>query len=143
MGTTLAHMLRDDALTARIPGDRRTGLPGSWSAARSPEDQARSGPDQADAEEPAPGPPLVSKEASVRDRLAAVRTSRPDSRAESSPAEQAWLLARRLAAAGKPVSRRALRSGGIKGSNEALNRLARNLSAELAGVTVSPAGSDH
>jgi hypothetical protein len=44
-------------------------------------------------------------------------------------------VARRLAAAGKPVSRRALRSGGITGSNEALNVLARELTAELASTT--------
>jgi hypothetical protein len=30
------------------------------------------------------------------------------------------------------VSRRALRSGGVKGSNESLNALARQLNAELA-----------
>jgi hypothetical protein len=45
---------------------------------------------------------------------------------------QATLIARELAAAGKPVSRRALRSGGVKGSNESLNALARLLNAELA-----------
>ena len=43
------------------------------------------------------------------------------------------MIARRLAAAGKPVSRRALRRGGVTGSNEALNALARMISAELAG----------
>jgi hypothetical protein len=41
-------------------------------------------------------------------------------------------IARELAAAGKPVSRRALRNGGVKGSNESLNALARLLNAELA-----------
>ena len=38
--------------------------------------------------------------------------------------DQARIVARGLAAAGKPLSRRALRSNGIKGSNEALNALA-------------------
>ena len=47
--------------------------------------------------------------------------------------DQARVIARRLAAAGKPVSRRALRSGGVTGSNEALNALARMINAELAG----------
>jgi hypothetical protein len=51
--------------------------------------------------------------------------------------DQARVIARRLAAAGKPVSRRALRSGGVTGSNEALNALARMLSAELAGCAGS------
>ena len=45
---------------------------------------------------------------------------------------QAVSIARELAAAGKPVSRRALRNGGVKGSNESLNALARLLNAELA-----------
>jgi hypothetical protein len=49
------------------------------------------------------------------------------------------MLARRLAAAGKPVTRRALRSGGIRGSNEALNILARRLSAEIASAAEPPA----
>jgi hypothetical protein len=48
--------------------------------------------------------------------------------------ERARIVARRLAAAGKPVSRRALRSGGVSGSNEALNALARTINAELAGA---------
>ena len=46
---------------------------------------------------------------------------------------QARVAASRLAAAGRPVSRRALRSEGIRGSNQALNALARMISAELAG----------
>lgn len=45
--------------------------------------------------------------------------------------EQALRVARELADAGRPVSRRALRSGGVKGSNEALNALARVINAEL------------
>jgi len=51
--------------------------------------------------------------------------------------DQARVVARRLVAAGKPVSRRALRSGRVTGSNEALNALARALSAELAGCADS------
>jgi hypothetical protein len=45
---------------------------------------------------------------------------------------QAFRIARELAAAGKSVSRRALRNGGVRGSNESLNALARQLNAELA-----------
>jgi len=53
-------------------------------------------------------------------------------------------VAGRLAVAGKPVSRRALRSGGIRGSNEALNKLARELNAERTSATAPPpGGSDH
>ena len=39
-------------------------------------------------------------------------------------------MARELADAGRPVSRRALRSGGVKGPNEALSALARMINAE-------------
>jgi hypothetical protein len=44
---------------------------------------------------------------------------------------QARLIASRLTATGRPVTRRALRSEGIKGSNQALNVLARRISAQL------------
>ena len=49
------------------------------------------------------------------------------------------MAASRLIAAGKPVSRRALRSEGIKGSNQALGALARTINAELAGTADLPA----
>ena len=52
MGTTLAHMLRDDARAARTTDEHRTGHSGCWSVSWSPEDQARSGPDQEAAEGP-------------------------------------------------------------------------------------------
>jgi hypothetical protein len=48
--------------------------------------------------------------------------------------DQARMVARRLAAAGKPVSRRGLRSSGVRGSNEALNALARLITSEMAGA---------
>ena len=38
-----------------------------------------------------------------------------------------------------PISRRALRSEGISGSNQALNALARTINAELAGTAVHQA----
>ena len=47
--------------------------------------------------------------------------------------DQARMIARRLAATGQPVSRRALRIGGVTGSNQALNALARMINTELAG----------
>ena len=49
----------------------------------------------------------------------------------------ACVIARRLAVTGKPVSRRALRTGGVTGSSEALNALARIISTELAGCAGS------
>jgi hypothetical protein len=45
---------------------------------------------------------------------------------------QAHLIAHKLAAEGKPVSRRALRNAGARGSNQALNFLARTVNAEQA-----------
>jgi hypothetical protein len=52
------------------------------------------------------------------------------------------LIADRLTAAGKRVSRRALRSEGIKGSNQALNALAARINAELADAAAVPASPD-
>jgi hypothetical protein len=142
MGTALAHLLRDDAHTSQAVGERRTRhQPDGWSASWSPEDQNRTAPDQAAARGPGvSGLPVATRRPSARDHLAAARSSGPDSRAEPPSAEQARRLARRLASAGKLVSRRALRSGGIRGSNEALNRLARKLNAELASAPAPPAG---
>ena len=140
MGTTLAHMLRDDAAAARTVEDRGTGQPDRWSAAWSSQDQARTGSDQASTEGPAaPGPPAAAGRSSAQVRRAAARAPDRDSRAEPAASEKARLLARRLAAAGKPITRRALRSGGIRGSNEALNMLARKLSVEMAGAAAPPA----
>src|SRR5262249_32144547 len=128
MGTTLAHLLRDDAAAARAAEDHRTGQPGGWSSAWSPADQARTGSDQAATEGPeAPRPPAAAGRPPTRVRLATARGPDRGPRAEPAAAEQARRLATRLAATGKPVTRRALRSGGIRGSNEALNKLARTL----------------
>jgi len=49
---------------------------------------------------------------------------------------QARAVASRLAAAGRPVSRRALGSAGIRGFNQALNVMARTINAELPGKAV-------
>src|ERR1700723_2839547 len=68
-------------------------------------------PARRDQDVPAPGP--------ERDRGSTGAGSRP-ARPQT---DQARVVAYRLAAAGKPVSRRALRSGGVKGSNQALNAL--------------------
>ena len=127
MGTTLAHMLRADA-DAVDALDSGTGPP---AVLRSPEDQA--------------GPCLRGPEAgrgrSVRQDQNALTprpqrdhgTAGPGLWPAQPQVDQARVIAQRLAAAGKPVSRRALRSGGVTGSNEALNTLARILSTELTG----------
>ena len=133
MGTTLAHMLRADA---GIAADHGTGGPAgprspAWSAA----DQAEVVQDQT-----APQAPLAGSGPSARTRSAPQQGH--DARAaaaSTSGISQARVAASRLTAAGKPVSRRALRSEGIKGSNQALNVLARTINAELASVAAVPA----
>jgi hypothetical protein len=136
MGTTLAHMLRADAGTAADTPDHGTGGPAvsrspAWSAA----DQAGVVQDQT-----APHAPLAGSGPSARTRSAPQQEH--DARAATASASgisQARVAASRLTAAGKPVSRRALRSEGIRGSNQALNVLARTINAELAGITALPA----
>ena len=135
MGTTLAHMLRADAGTATDRPDNWTGKPAvSRSPAWSAEDQAGTGRDQAAPQTPlaGSGPPAGTTTAQ-QDHSARAATAVP------SVIGQARVAASRLAAAGRPVSRRALRGEGIRGSNQALNALARTINAELAGTAVVPA----
>jgi hypothetical protein len=150
MGTALAHMLREDA-TAADQSDNRPGGPADarsegWSAEeQSPDrpDRFRDrdhGPDQ-DQDQPEQGPDQqagtrMTVQASPAPRTGAAAlapgSAPPYGAAErvvsSSPdwdGVQASLVALRLTTAGKPVSRRALRNGGVRGSNESLNALAR------------------
>ena len=133
MGTTLAHMLRAEA--ADTPDNRTEQLavlrPLSWS----PQDQdgPRHGRPEADRDwsarqdrnGPAPGPRHGHGIMGSGPRPAGPRV------------DQARTIARRLAATGRPVSRRALRRGGVTGSNESLNALARMINAELTGCADS------
>ena len=154
MGTALAHMLREDAAAA----DQRDGWSGGpadawsqdWSAEGQPADQPDPYRDQ--------DQPDRDRADQVRDQQSGttitVRTS-PSQRTSDSALPpgskgplgaagrvassssdqggvQASLVALRLVTAGKPVSRRALRSGGARGSNESLNALARQFNAEFA-----------
>ncbi len=136
MGTTLAHMLRADA----APGHGTRGPAANRSAARSRENGAGPYPDQTMSEETLPetGPRARTATVSRRDHRPGPRTRAPG-QAET---RQARLIASGLAAAGKPVSRRALRSEGIRGSNAALNALAREVNAELAGTSRAAPGLD-
>ena len=114
-GTALAHMLRADAKAAQAP-DSGTGPPAtlrslSWSV----EDQ--NGPDRR-------GPEADRDRTPGRDQNAPVpgpqHGQRPGDLARRLPShklDQARVVARRLAATGQPVTRRALRSGGVRGSN--------------------------
>jgi len=137
MGTALAHMLRADAGAAESPGNRTPGPATPRSPARSCEDRAGPAQDRAAPQPPlslaAPGPSTGTRKAPQQDHDATAA-------APSLPGiGQARQAASRLTAAGKPVSRRALRSEGIRGSNQALNALARMINAELAGAAAHPA----
>jgi hypothetical protein len=132
MGTTLAHMLHADTAAADTPHSQAAPAirrSPTWS-----EDQAGPGQDQA-ARRQAPagsGPPARTRLSPRQDYSATARTIRPAPPAAQPQMNQAHLIARRLAAEGKPVSRRALRNAGARGSNQALNTLARNVNAEQA-----------
>jgi hypothetical protein len=93
MGTALAHMLRADGIEQV---DSRTGPPAglrslSWSA------ENPDGPDRR--------PPQADQERSPGEDQAGPP--------QEPRADQAWIVARELAQAGKRVSRRALREGGV------------------------------
>ena len=154
MGTALAHMLREDAAAADQPDGRSGGPADARSPGWSAEDQPADHPDRhRDQDQPDQDQPDQ-----VRDQQAGTRTTvrtspspgtsasalspgsaappgaagRVVSRSPDQGGVQASLIALKLATAGKPVSRRALRNGGVKGSNESLNALARQLNAEFA-----------
>ena len=131
MGTALAHILRADAaagaLDSGTSGPARPG-PRAWTPKTGP-DQGRTRHRKRDTDR---GGSFVPDQDC---RLGAGTTTRPR---DVGPGpglrpeiDQARVIARRLAAAGKPVSRRALRNGGVRGSNEALNALARMIKAEI------------
>ena len=139
MGTALAHMLREDAAAAvraqtdgPVPTTR--ARPGDRPSNKSGDQPDHSLPDRAAAENRPPGQtaalPLRDGHGVAEYRAPAGRAARPD-------IDHARGVARELAGAGQRVSRRALRSRGVKGSNEALNALALRLCAELAVDTAS------
>ncbi|HEV2375726.1 MAG TPA: hypothetical protein VGS19_26620 [Streptosporangiaceae bacterium] len=139
MGTALAHMLHDDAATA---DSRTSGQHSNWSSSDwSAQDHTGAGGDQSAAR----GTPARTA-AGARTTTSASRahstaggTTGPVPAAARPGVDQARLAARRLADAGIPLSRRSLRSSGVRGSNEALNALARTLNAELAGTAAQRA----
>jgi hypothetical protein len=141
MGTALAHMLRADAETTTDgpdhPGTAEPIAPRS--AGRSAGDQAGPAQDQSAARSKSgSGPP-----ARTRTALTAACSTADRARTPALPeTEQARLIAGRLTAAGKHVSRRALRSEGIRGSNHALNALAARIRAELADAALPASPND-
>jgi hypothetical protein len=115
MGTTLAHMLRADAGSAADTPDNVTGGPAvSRSRAWFAEDQASAARDQAAPQAPraGTGPSAGTTTARQQDHDARAVTAIPSGIGE------ARMAASRLTAAGRAVSRRALHSEGIRGSNE-------------------------
>jgi hypothetical protein len=152
MGTALAHMLREDAAAADHPDGRSAGpasarSPG-WSAEDQPADQPDRHRDQPDRDQPdqirdqpdgtrttvqtSPSPGTGASALSPGSAAPPGAAGRVVSRSRDQDGVQASLIALRQVTAGKPVSRRALRNGGVKGSNESLNALARQLNAAFA-----------
>jgi hypothetical protein len=137
MGTALAHMLREDAAAA---GHARTSAPGpaarvlqAWSPAAPPGDQPDQDPPDRTTREPRP--PCRTSAAPRHDGRDATEQVTLVPHTAEPGIEHARAIARELARAGQRVSRRALRSRGVRGSNEALNALALTLSTELADDT--------
>jgi hypothetical protein len=140
MGTALAHMLRADTAVADASGGEGTDHDSHCLPARSSQDQATTLRDQTTGRRAARSGPQRGARAPARpDRDGHYVTSAPGSRTvQQLDAGQACLITSRLAAAGIPVSRRALRSIGVRGSNEALNSLARKIKGDLTSA-VRPA----
>ena len=154
MGTALAHMLREDAAAPDHPDGRSGGPTGARSPGRSAEDQPVDHPDRhrdqvrTDRVQPdqvqdqrdetritiqtSPSPGASASALPLGSAAPLGAAGRVVSRSRDQDGVQASLIALKLATAGKPVSRRALRNGGVKGSNESLNALARQLNAEFA-----------
>ena len=136
MGTTLAHMLHaDTGVAADTPGDAISGPAGPRSPAWSAGDQAGAAQDQAAPRAPVAGSGPAAGTTTAPEQDHDARAAAPS----LSGIGPARLAASRLTAAGKPVSRRTLRSAGIKGSNHTLGALARTINAELAGTAAVPA----
>lgn len=125
MGTTLAHMLREDRTMSSRTGPRADQ---PWTQAA----EDRSGPDT-DQYSGAPSPPAEGRLPGPgmpwkRDAAARSAATGPD----AGDITRVRLIAGKLASSGRPVTRRALRDAGVRGSNERLNMLARTLNSETA-----------
>ena len=129
MGTALAHMLRADveATIRRAAGPDSQPSCGPCPGPRTTRwDQCADGPMRTGTR-----PRARTRTVAVQDHDTAMGSRDLGPRPAVPQVDQVRAVARRLAATGKPVSLRALRGGGVTGSNEALNALARMLSAEL------------
>jgi len=121
MGTALAHMLREDAAAAAdrapldAPGPATRARPADHPAEQSGDQPDQSPPGQTAAE---PRPPGQTVTLPLRDGHSVAESPAPGPRAAGQDIDHARSIARELAGAGQHVSRRALRSRGVKGSNE-------------------------
>jgi hypothetical protein len=135
MGTALAHMLREDAAVA---ADRaRPDAPGPTTRAQPADRPAEPSGDQPDQNPldrtPAEAcPPDRTTTPPRHDGHAGAEFLPPAPHAAEPVTDHARDIARELAREHQRISRRALRSRGVTGSNEALNALALRLSAELS-----------
>jgi hypothetical protein len=141
MGTTLAHMLRGDTAAADSRTSQLAGPLCGEFPVRFAKDQSKDHPGQEGTKTMAmtrtTGRSTTGARTSQRDRSPDPATPTVPARSPVAAArprhnEEALRIARDLATEGRPVSRRALRCRGVKGSNENLNALARLLNAELA-----------
>jgi hypothetical protein len=140
MGTALAHMLREDAAAATHAPNSDPGPASRAPLTWSPADQSGDQPDQdpPDRTTSEPRPPGPTRTRPRHDDHAAVEPAAPDPHTAEPGTEHARGIASELAGAGQRISRRTLRSRGVKGSNEALNALALTLNAELSNGTAGP-----
>jgi hypothetical protein len=136
MGTAPAHMLRADAHTVMDEQDDNgtAGPARPRSSAWSTEDRANPGRHKT-ADQPASRSDPPPRTRAIRK---AVHDTAESTGGPTLPEiDQARLASRKLTAAGRRVSRRALRSQGIRGSNESLGALAQEVNAEIAGAAAS------
>jgi hypothetical protein len=140
MGTTLAHMLRADAEAMDTPDSRTGPRSAPQSPSWSPQDSGGPGCKQAETDQDKS--PSRDQDGTATGLRHGHGATGPGRQAAGPRAERARVIARKLAAAGTPVSRRTLRSAGVTGSNQALNALARSINSEMADAPppCAPAG---
>jgi hypothetical protein len=132
MGTALAHMLREDAAAADRaqtddPGRATRARPADRPAEQSGDRSDQNPPDRTAAEQCPPGTATSPRNDGHADEFPPPLPHHAES--VTDPTRE---VACEIARAGQRISRRALRSRGVKGSNEALNALALRLRSELA-----------
>jgi hypothetical protein len=132
MGTALAHMIRADTTAADQPGKNLTRPAEQLPAGQPQPDQP---PLREDRGLPDGGPPTRPAHQSGNGQSPPKPRSAGHTLTEPARTELARLVARDLAGRGQRVSRRALRSAGVTGSNQALNTLAQMLNAEFTATT--------